>query len=45
MKGTRFLFRLGTMKRTEEIGQKEGYAEAWRGATGKQPTPLTFPNH
>ena len=32
------------MKRTEEIGREEGYAEAWRGATGKQPTPLTFPN-
>ena len=38
MKGTRFLFRLGTMERTEEIGQEEGYAEAWAGATLLSPT-------
>ena len=38
MKGTRFLFRLGTMERTEEIGQEEGYAEAWTGATSLSPT-------
>ena len=31
------------MKRTEEIRREEAYAEAWRGATGKQLTPLTFP--
>ena len=39
-----FVFRLGTRKRTEAIGREEGFAEAWGGSTGKEPTPPTSPH-
>ena len=40
-----FVFGLGTRKRTEAIGPEEGFAEAWGGSTGKEPTPPTSPIH
>ena len=45
MKEPVLVFRLGTRKRTEAIGREEGFAEAWGGCTGKEPTPPTSPIH
>ena len=40
-----FVLCLGTRKRTEAVGREEGFAEAWGGSTGKEPTPPTSPIH